>query len=106
MWERWTVVVGVLDLVGPAVVTSASAKPDWTSPVVLPLPIGTLSGFANGGVEFAVRTDVTMPIDLNNVSTRLVVSRRGPGGAPIDQGTLTLTSTAVPLSGVLAVAPS
>ena len=99
-------VLFVLALVTCCVPRGATAAPDWTTPIVLPFTTAPVSGFADGGVEFAVRTDVTMPIDFDNVTTTLVVSRRSPGSDWVDEISIASTPSAVPLGGAIAVAPN
>jgi hypothetical protein len=85
-----------------------AAAPDWTSPIVLPFTSGAapVIAFADGGVEFSLRVEVAMPLDIHNVSTQLIVSRKPPGGPSVDELVLSSTPTAVPAGGTLAVAPN
>ncbi len=85
-----------------------SAAPAWTPHFVIPTDgVSQPSfGFADGGVEFAARVIVAMPIDIHNASTQLIVSRKPPGGPSVDELVIGSTTSAVPSSVSIAVAPS
>lgn len=64
----------------------ASAAPTWTPHFVLPTDgvSQPMFGFADGGIEFSARISIAMPVDVHNVSTRLIVSRTPPGGPAVE----------------------
>jgi hypothetical protein len=109
MWKGRQALAIAITLAGPWWMGFAEAAPNWTTPVVLPaIAPGLLaqSAYADGAVEFSARVEVAMPVDLDNVSTRLVVSRQAPGAAAVDELVIESTTTALPLGGVIAVAPN
>ncbi len=84
------------------------AAPSWTEPAPLAFYMGIepVSTFADGGVEFTARIAFDGVVDPDNVVTRLVVSRRAPGGPEVEELVIPSTPTAVPAEVALAVAPN
>ncbi len=87
--------------------TAAFAAPGWTEPTVIDFlgDIPPTVGFADGAVEFVAHIEAEGTAE--DVQTRLIVTRRGPGEAqPTEELRITSTTTAVPADVRMAVAPS
>jgi hypothetical protein len=87
--------------------TAAFAAPGWTEPTPIDFfgNIPPAVGFADGAVEFVAHVEAEGTAD--DVQSRLIVTRRGPGETEAtEELRITSTTTAVPAAVTMAVAPS